>query len=106
MSREAMEMPMEIQVIEIIFKHMERVYGNAFDQYKNVQIWAKELSGFRPHEIAYGLARLPEKLPDVIQFRDVCRMAPPPIVKMLAAPIDKERGLQEISKLKSLMRRA
>ena len=88
MSREAMElaleMPMDIQVIEIIFKKMKLTYGKAFiDQYRDVQTqeimqnWAKELSGFRPHEIAYGLARLPEKLPDVIQFRDVCRMAPP-----------------------------
>jgi hypothetical protein len=77
MSREAMEMPMDIRVIKIIFKHMERVYGNAFDQYKNVQIWAKELSGFRPHEIAYGLERLPDKPPNVIQFRAVCWMAPP-----------------------------
>jgi hypothetical protein len=77
MSRETMQMPMDIRVIKIIFKHMERVYGNAFDQYKNVQIWAKELAEFRPHEIAYGLERLPDKLPDVRQFRDVCRIAPP-----------------------------
>lgn len=103
---------MDIQVIEMIFKKFGVTYGNAFfDQYRNVQIqevmqnWAKELAGFRPHEIAYGLECLPDKPPNVIQFRAVCRMAPPPIVKMLAAPIDKERGLQEISKLKSLMRR-
>lgn len=104
---------MDIQIIEIIFKKMALTYGKAFvDQYRDVQIqevmqnWAKELAGFRPHEIAYGLECLPDKPPNVIQFRAICRMAPPPIVKMLAAPIDKERGLQEISKLKSLMRRA
>ena len=104
---------MDIQVIEIIFKKMALTYGKAFmDQYRDVHIqevmqnWAKELAGFRPHEISYGLECLPDKPPNVIQFRAVCRMAPPPIVKMLAASIDKERGLQEISKLKSLMRRA
>ena len=84
MSTEAMEMPMDIRVIKIIFKKMAHIYGKAFiDQHKDAQIqevmqnWAKELAEFRPHEIAYGLERLPDKLPDVRQFRDVCRMAPP-----------------------------
>ena len=84
MIREAMEMPMDIRVIKIIFKKMKLTYGKAFiDQYRDVQIqevmqnWAKDLAGVRPHEIAYGLERLPDKLPDVRQFRDVCRMASP-----------------------------
>ena len=53
---------MDIQIIEVIFKKMALTYGKAFvDQYRDVQMqgvmqnWAKELSGFRPHEIAYGL---------------------------------------------------
>lgn len=88
MSREAMElaleMPMDIQVIEIIFKKMAHIYGKDFiDQHKDAQMqevmqnWAKELAGFRPHEIDYVLERLPDKPPNVIQFRAVCRMAPP-----------------------------
>ena len=75
---------MDIRVIKIIFKKMKLTYGKAFiDQYRDVQIqevmqnWAKELAEFRTHEIAYGLERLPDKLPDVRQFRAVCRMAPP-----------------------------
>jgi len=32
-------------------------------------------------------------------------MAPPPIVKMLDRPIDKERGQMEINKLRSMMKR-
>jgi len=76
MSTEAMEMPMDIQVIEIIFKKMAHIYGKDFiDQHKDD--WAKELAGFRPHEIDYGLDRLPDRPPNVIQFRAVCRMAPP-----------------------------
>jgi len=80
MSREAMEMPMDIRVIKIIFEKMAHIYGKAFiDQYRDVQMqtWAKELAEFRPHEIDYGLERLPDKPPNVIQFRDVCRMALP-----------------------------
>ena len=84
MSTEAMEMPMDIRVIKIIFKKMKLTYGKAFiDQYRDVQMqevmqnWAKELAGFRPHEIDYVLERLPDKPPNVIQFRAVCRMAPP-----------------------------
>ena len=82
--RMAREMPMDIQVIEIIFKKMAHIYGKDFiDQHKHAQMqevmqnWAKELAGFRPHEIDYGLERLPDRPPNVIQFRDVCRMAPP-----------------------------
>jgi hypothetical protein len=103
---------MDIHIIETIFKKMALTYGKAFlDQYKDVKMievmqnWAKELQGFRPHEIAYGLECLQERPPNVIQFRAVCRMAPPPIVKMLDRPIDKERGQMEINKLRSMMKR-
>lgn len=79
-----MGMPMDIRVIKIIFKKMKLTYGKAFiNQYRDVQIqevmqnWAKELAKFRPHEIAYAIERLPDKPPDVRQFRAVCRMAPP-----------------------------
>ncbi len=102
---------MDIKVIEMIFKKFGVTYGNEFfDQYKNVQIrevmqnWAKELSGFRPHEIAYGLECLPDRPPNVIQFRAVCRMAPPPMIKLLSQPIDKEKGKREIEKLKLLIK--
>ena len=71
---------MDIRVIKIIFKKMKLTYGKAFIDVQIQEVmqnWAKELSGFRPHEIAYGLERLPDKPPNVIQFRAVCRMAPP-----------------------------
>lgn len=102
---------MDIQVIEIIFKKMALTYGKAFvDQYRDVQMqevmqnWAKELAGFRPHEITYGLECLPDRPPNVIQFRAVCRMAPPPMMKLLSQPIDKEKGKREIEKLKLLIK--
>ena len=83
MSREAMElaleMPIDIRVIKIIFEKMAQTYGNDFIDSRDAQMqtWAKELAGFRRHEIDYVLERLPDKPPNVIQFRAVCRMAPP-----------------------------
>lgn len=40
--------------------------------------WAKELKGFADQmdKIAYALDHLPEKAPNVIEFRNLCRSAP------------------------------
>ena len=42
------------------------------------EVWAQELGGFadRDKVIAYALDNLPERCPNAIVFRDICRRAP------------------------------
>lgn len=42
------------------------------------EVWAQELGGFadRDKVIAYALDNLPERCPNAIVFRDICRHAP------------------------------
>jgi len=105
---------MDIQVIEAIFKKLSMTYGKAFlDQYRDMNIqevmenWAHELSGFStsPHAVAYAMECLPsDKPPNVLQFWSLCRQAPPPFYQRLEMTIDKTKGLEQVAKLKQIIR--
>ena len=78
--------------IEKIFTRLHGIYGREFWlQYatgavdgcdpgvENAKIaWAEELGIFsnRPEAIAYALQNLPERFPNAIKFRDICKAAP------------------------------
>ncbi len=72
--------------IKAIFTKLTLVYGRDFlSKYEgqdmaNVEAdWAHELAGFQemPSAIKYALQNLdPNKAPNVLQFRDICRRAP------------------------------
>jgi hypothetical protein len=78
--------------VEKIFTRLQGVYGREFlGQYgtgmvngvdpgiENAkQVWAEELAGFIrwPDAIAYALEHLPERTPNAIKFRELCRMSP------------------------------
>ena len=78
--------------VDRIFLRLDGVYGSEFTgKYsKNdengfdlglanaKQVWAEELGGFadNPEAFAYALDHLPERAPNVIRFRDLCRNAP------------------------------
>ena len=85
-----------------IFQRLTNVYGREFaDKYRRelggvdvgtveaMQTWAEELAGFanRPEAIAYVLNHaLPEKAPNLIVFRNLCRQAPATVRQALPAP--------------------
>lgn len=50
--------------------------------------WAHELSGFAGNlaALAWALENLPEKCPNVIVFKNLCRQAPAAVVPMLPSP--------------------
>ena len=80
-------------LVEKIFRRLHGTYGLEFwKQYatgavngldpgiENAKIvWAEELGMFadRPEAIACALQNLPERLPNAIQFRNLCKAAPP-----------------------------
>jgi hypothetical protein len=80
--------------IDRIFLRLQGVYGKDFtSQFKIIdpvtgvdvgmenakQTWGEELATFAdwPEAIGYALKHLPERPPNIIRFRELCRNAPP-----------------------------
>lgn len=64
--------------------------------------WGYELSGYagNPSAIRYALENLPERCPNVIQFRNLCRAAPTVQPQRIDGPkADPERVAAELAKL-------
>jgi len=78
--------------IERVFTRLQGIYGREFlSQYgtgmvgnidpgiENAKVvWAEELGGFErwPEAIGYALENLPDRAPNCIRFREICRNAP------------------------------
>ena len=100
---------MQLEVVERIFTRMTAVYGREFmarfdgmEQSDLKALWAHELAGFSDKlgMIAWALESLPERAPNVIEFRNLCRRAPVPEAKRLPEPkADPERVAAELAKL-------
>ncbi|WP_225784685.1 hypothetical protein [Xenophilus sp. Marseille-Q4582] len=102
-------MSLPIQAVDRIFIRMAATYGAAWDRSLGAAplgdvkaAWAHELAGFsdRLGLIAWALENLPEQVPNVIVFRNLCRRAPvedaPRIEHQPASP---ERVAAELRKL-------
>jgi hypothetical protein len=78
-------MSLPAELIEALFARLAVRYGDAFlRQYAGFDLkvvradWAGVLDGFSNDAIAYALRYLPsERPPNAMQFRDICRRAPP-----------------------------
>lgn len=80
--------------VEKIFARLQGIYGREFTgQFSTGMVngidaglenakgtWAEELGGFVkwPEAIAYALEHLPERVPNCIKFKELCRNAPRP----------------------------
>lgn len=86
--------PLPSAWVEKIFARMQGVYGREFTGQFSTGIvngidaglenakgvWAEELAGFAkwPEAIGYALEHLPERVPNCIKFKELCRNAPRP----------------------------
>lgn len=96
--------------IEKLFRKLQARYGKAFlGQYDGVPLtdvmadWADELAGFvaRPEAIAHAVANLPERAPNVTQFRALCVGAPsaaPALPPVQADPARVQAALAQVSR--------
>jgi len=78
--------------VDRMFARLQGIYGREFTSQFSVidangndigmanakQVWAEELAGFtdNPDAIAFALKNLPERVPNAIKFREMCRQAP------------------------------
>jgi hypothetical protein len=100
------------QVVDRLFTRLAATYGSAWDRSMGQapigdvkSAWAYELQGFARNldALAWGLENLPEKCPNVIEFRNLCRKAPEPeLPKLPEPPANPERLKAELAKLGKL----
>jgi hypothetical protein len=88
-------MSLQLPVIDRLFGRLISTYGSDFKgRYQGVDenavksAWAHELSGFQNNltQIGWALENLPERAPNVIEFRNLCRRAPETEKPRLEAP--------------------
>ena len=103
-------MSLPVEAVDRIFRTLAATYGAEWDRmYANTPlsdaktIWLDTLSAFdgpRMVYIAWALKNLPERCPNPIQFRNLCRQAPAIEEAALPSPpADPERIKAELAKL-------
>lgn len=102
-------MGLPTKAIDRIFSRLEATYMAAWDRaigsvpVSDIKtLWSHELSGFegRLNDIAWALDNLPERPPNIIEFKKLCRAAPATEVPQIEAPkADPERLREELAKL-------
>lgn len=105
-------MSLSIKAIDRLFQRLNATYGSDFlGRYKGTPeedlktVWAHELAGFENHlhSLAWALENLPERAPNVIEFRNLCRKAPEVDLPRLPEPkADLARVNSELAKLAPL----
>lgn len=103
---------MSIEAVDYVFTRLAAEYGAAWDRsfgqapINDVKsVWADRLSDFTQSDttkkaILWALKNLPERCPNAIEFRNLCRQAPVQDVKALPEPkADPARVKAELAKL-------
>ena len=108
-------MSLPLPVLERLFARLNATYGRDFmSRYEGQDSgavktsWGHELDGYsnnlRP--IAWALENLPDRAPNVLEFRAICRRAPAAEVPLLPEPkADPKRIADELAKLAPLRQR-
>lgn len=102
-----------MKAIDRLFHRLGATYGAAWDRSLGQTpvadaktVWAHELSGFRTslHRVAWALENLPERCPNPIEFKHLCRAAPAAEVEALPEPkADPARVAAELAKLGNIV---
>lgn len=102
-------MSLTSEVIDRLFSRLSAVYGVAWDrQMGNAPLsdvksaWAHELAGFSDKlgMLAWALDNLPERCPNVIEFKHLARRAPVPEAARLPEPkADPARVAAELARV-------
>lgn len=105
-------MSLPIKAIDRLFERLGATYGSAWTrQWADIPIsdaksaWAHELAGFdgQLEALAWALENLPEKCPNLIEFRNLSRRAPAPEMPKLPEPkADPERLRKELARLSEI----
>jgi hypothetical protein len=102
-----------LKAVDRLFKRLSATYGAAWDRSLGQTpvndaktAWAHELSNFKGslHRVAWALENLPERCPNPIEFKHLCRAAPAAEVEALPeSKADPARMAAELAKLGNVM---
>jgi hypothetical protein len=73
-------------------------------------VWAQELSDFayNPDAICFALLNLPERAPNAIKFKEICRLAPRPTVETRMGynktEVDDQAAAENLKKIKEMIK--
>lgn len=111
--------PLPSAWVEKIFARLQGVYGREFTgQFstglvngidagiENAKaVWADELAGFAkwPEAIGYALEHLPERVPNCIKFKELCRNAPRPEPLKLEHKLTEEQMAANKERIKEII---
>lgn len=105
-------MSLPTKAIDRLFERLGATYGDAWTRkWADVPIsdvkaaWSHELSSYsdRLAAVAWALENLPERCPNAIEFRNLCRLAPMPEPQKLPEPkADPQRLRAELAKLEQV----
>jgi hypothetical protein len=109
-------MSLPMKAVDRLFERMAATYLSQWTrQFEHVPMadaktaWAHELAPFagRLDSLAWALENLPTKVPNVIEFKQLCRQAPRPAEPPLPSPkADPARVASELSKLADVKKAA
>ena len=98
-----------IRAVDRLFQRLGATYGADWERSLGAApisdsktIWAHELESFKGSldRVAWALENLPERCPNAIQFKNLCRSAPSKEPEMLPEPkADPERVKAELAKI-------
>jgi hypothetical protein len=106
-------MSISLKAVDRLFERLAATYPNWSSQWRDVPesdvktAWAHELSGFQNnlHALAWALENLPERCPNVIEFRNLARRAPeiekPRLPEPKADPARLKAELAKLSEIKA-----
>jgi hypothetical protein len=88
-------MSLPIAVVERLFDRLTTTYGTEFkNKWNGIPLndvkstWAHELGAFADnlHAIGWALQNLPDRCPNLMEFKSLCKQAPRPNTALLDAP--------------------
>lgn len=75
--------PLDAEVMDAVWKELCQIYGRNFTQHWDDEaagrrFWARRLGGLQDWQIQYAMAHLPDRVPNVVAFRNLAEQAPAP----------------------------
>lgn len=104
-------MSMPLQAVDRLFSRLTMTYGPSFTRtFEGLELnevkslWSHELAFYctqeRMMDVAWALENLPERTPNVIEFKNLCRKAPErEVARLPEAKADPERLRKELARL-------
>jgi hypothetical protein len=114
-----MQQPLPSAWVEKIFARLQGIYGREFTGHYSTGMvngidaglenakatWAEELANFanHPDSIRYALENLPDRVPNCVKFKELCRSAPRPEPLKLEHKISEEQAAENRKKIKEII---